>query len=343
MAFASYCDRPRYCFSGGKKMRTVFNSVSRGLLLIAIGVVFFLINYGYLSWSLWLHAVDLWPLILILAGIGLLFSRRIPLSAVLLVFLLSIVGYSMVMGDKPVPRQMYNLFYDERVGGTDRTDSINVPLPSDVKKARVNLELGGAKALVRALDTGASASQLINGTYKWKGQVSNLGPQGSIFSTDQAGDVLTATLSSTSFRGNTNKLNVSDLELNLSTKPHYDLDISAGAINGTIDVSRLLVDNLEVSTGASKFELQFGDTGIITKGKIDSGASELTLVVPENVGLKVRLNGVASSTNFMGSGLLLENKNWVSPNYAEAKSKIDLEISTAAGSVQLERSKVSIQ
>lgn len=136
---------------------------------------------------------------------------------------------------------------------------------------------------------------------------------------------------------------MSDIALNLSHKVPYDLDIKAGAINGTIDLSRLMVDNLKISTGASNFQLQFGENGIATKGKIDSGASKLALVVPESVGIKIRLNGVATSTNFMGSGLLLEDKTWVSPNYSEAKSKIDLEISTAAGSVQLERSKMSIQ
>ncbi|HEY8909792.1 MAG TPA: DUF5668 domain-containing protein [Desulfosporosinus sp.] len=324
-------------------MRTVFNSVSRGLLLITIGVIFFLINYGYLSWSLWLHAVDLWPLILILAGIGLLFSRRIPMSTVLLVFLLCMVGYSLVVGDKPVPGQMYNLFYNGKSSGADRTELINVPLPTDVKKARVNLELGGAKVLVTALDSENSAPQLINGNYTWQGQGSKRGAQGTSFSTAQTGDTLTATLSSTSSGVNTDKLNVSDLELNLSTKVHYDLDITAGAINGSIDLHRLLIDNFRIGTGASKFDLHFGDMGTVTKGKIDSGASKLTLVVPESVGLNVRLNGVATSTNFMGSGLLLEDKNWVSPNYAEAKTKIDLEISTAAGSVQLERPKNTIQ
>jgi len=321
-------------------MRTVFNSVSRGLLLIAIGVVFFLINYGYLSWSLWLHIFDLWPLMLILAGIGLLFSRRIPMSAVLLVFLLCMVGYSMVMGDKPESRQMFNPFY--YISSSGGTGTLDVPLQSDVKKARINLKLEGAQVQIQALDSVNSEPQLISGKYKWKGQGSIPGPQGAGFSTEQAGDTLTATLSP-ALLGENDKLNLSDLELNLSTKVHYDLDITAGAINGTIDLQRLLMDNLKIGTGASKFELRFGDTGIVTKGKIDSGASELTLVVPENVGLNVRLSGVVSSTNFVGSGLLLEDKNWVSPNYTEAKTKIDLEISTAAGSVQLERSKVSIQ
>lgn len=339
MASPSYRDRSCNDLSGGKKMRTVFNSISRGLLLITIGVIFFLINYNILSWSFWFHVADLWPLILILAGIGLLFSRRIPLSAVLLVFLLSMVGYSMVMGDKPLPGQMNNFFHD----GATEIKQINVPLPSEVKKARVNLKLGGAKVSVAALDSGTSEPQLMTGNYQGSKQSDAAGREVMGVSTQQSGDILDVTLSSTSFRRNSDTIKWSNLDLNLSNKIHYDLDMSAGAINGTMDLSNLLVDNLKISTGASNFGLEFGDTGISTHGKIDSGASKLTLVVPENVGVTIRLNGVATSTNFMGSGLLQDDKSWVSPQYANALTKIDIDISMAAGSVRLERSKTSLQ
>lgn len=320
-------------------MRKVFDSISRGLLLITIGVIFFLLNYDILSWSFWLHVADLWPLILILAGIGMLFSRRIPLSAVLLVFLLSMVAYSMVVGDKPLPGRMNNFFHTR----TTETKLINVPLPPDVKKASVNLKLGGAKVNVSALDSGVSEPQLMTGNYQSIKQSYVDGSDESGLSTHQSGDTLDVTLSSSSFGRNSGNINQNDLELNLSKKVHYDLDMSAGAIDGTMDLSRILVDNLKIGTGASKFRLEFGDTGITTHGKIDSGASKLTLVIPENVGVTIRLNGVATSTNFKGSGLVLDDKNWVSPQYADAKTKIDLEISMAAGSVQLERPKISIQ
>lgn len=320
-------------------MSKVFSSISRGLLLITLGVIFFLLNYDILSWGFWVHVADLWPLILILAGIGLLFSRRIPLSAVLLVFLISMVAYSLVVGDKPLPGQMNSLFN----GGATETKAINVPLPADVKKAHVNLNLGGAKVSVAALDSGVSENQLMTGNYQGLEKDNVSGSKKSGLSTTQSGDTLNVTLSSASFGRNSDTINGSDFELNLSSKVHYDLEMSAGAINGKMDLSRLLVDKLKISTGASDFSMEFGDTGIATQGKIDSGASKLTLVIPENVGVKIRLNGVATSTNFMGSGLLSDDKNWVSPKYDEAKTKIDLDISMAAGSVQLERPKSNLQ
>lgn len=91
-------------------MNRVFDNLSRGLLLITIGIIFLLLNYGYLSWSLWVRVIDLWPLILVLAGIGLLFNRRIPFSMILLIFILSMVGYSLVVKDKPMTERMFNRF-----------------------------------------------------------------------------------------------------------------------------------------------------------------------------------------------------------------------------------------
>jgi hypothetical protein len=247
------------------------------------------------------------------------------------------VGYSLVVGDKPGPMPRHNLFH--RV--SDGTGTIDVPLPSNVKKAQVELKLGGAQVQVKDLDSG-NGEQLMSGTYKWVSRGSDPGPQASVVQIKQSGDTLTATLSSISSSGKEER-NLSDIALNLSPKVHYDLDIKAGAIDGMIDLSRLMVDNLKIGTGASNFELQFGETGIATQAKIDSGASKLKLVVPESVGLQIRLNGVATSTDFMGSGLLLEDKNWISKNYSEAKTKIDLEITSAAGSVRLERPNVNIQ
>jgi hypothetical protein len=40
-------------------------------------------------------------------------------------------------------------------------------------------------------------------------------------------------------------------------------------------------------------------SGRATYGKIESGASKLSLVIPENVGVTIRLNGVSTSTNFI--------------------------------------------
>jgi len=75
-------------------MRKTIDYLCRGLLLIVLGVVLLLNNYGVLPWNVWLGFVDTWPFILILGGITLLSGRRIPFSAVLLVFFIIMIAYA---------------------------------------------------------------------------------------------------------------------------------------------------------------------------------------------------------------------------------------------------------
>jgi len=50
------------------------NSSNRGVgfLLILIGIILILNNFGYLGWHFWLQVLRLWPLLLIAVGIGML-------------------------------------------------------------------------------------------------------------------------------------------------------------------------------------------------------------------------------------------------------------------------------
>ena len=317
-------------------MKKLVDSVSRGLLLIALGVVFFLINFGILSWHFWAVAIDLWPLILILLGAGLLLSRRIPFSAILLVFLLALVGYSLVFGDAIGQRYDFDRDWRWNYNGgpfashSSGTASLDTPLQQGVNRAALNLNLGGGRFNIQSMAGSEEENQLLTGQYEWQDSVFDNGREPGL-QTSRSGDTMRVTFDGEKVRGR------QSLNLNLSPKVRYDLDIDAGAIDGRIDLSQLRVENLKLNTGASKFDLIFGDNGLTTQAKVNSGASNVTLEVPESVGLRVHFSGVVSSTNFMGSGLLLDNKDWVSPNYDQAKSKVNLDISAAAGSVNLQR------
>ena len=48
------------------------------LILIFLGAVFLLQNTGYLPANFWLNLWKLWPLVLVLIGIELLLSHRVP-------------------------------------------------------------------------------------------------------------------------------------------------------------------------------------------------------------------------------------------------------------------------
>ncbi|HWQ71865.1 MAG TPA: DUF5668 domain-containing protein [Desulfitobacteriaceae bacterium] len=320
-------------------MKGVFTSVSRGLLFIVLGVIFFLINFGILSWGFWVSVIDLWPLILILVGISLFFKKRLPFSFVILVFLIALAGFSLIFGVRSAPwdslRYKLPHYIESGIPNSDNSMSTDAALPSGVTKAELKIDLNDALIDLGPLDPETSQNQLCRGTYTWN----NIMGDQPEFGTQQEGNSMGVYLSSNMHDGKKNNLNIKNiLALDLSSKVKYTLNINVGAVDGDFDFSQLEVEKLLLKTGASKFDLEFGDNGLTTEGKIDSGVSEITLVIPENAGLHVYFDGVACETNFMGSGLLLDNKEWSSPGYDQAKTKINLDISCAAGSVHLIRS-----
>jgi hypothetical protein len=310
-------------------MRRAMDSVFRGLFLVVLGVVFFLNNYGLLPWGFWVNIVDLWPLLLIVAGIALFFSRRLPFSAVMLVFLLALVGYSFMRG---VPQFGDRLERAPLQQGAGTTMDLSVPLENGVVKSELNLNLGGAHVNVYGVKAELNHPSLLTGTYQSTNRF-NFGSEPK-FSNERSGDTARIKFNAEKRPSSGN----SNLDLKLSDQVEYRVDVNAGAVSGILDFSQLRVKELDMSTGASDIELRFGDTGAHTKADLSTGASKLTLVVPENVGLKIHLSGIASDTNFTGDGLFLSDKNWVSTNYDSAKTRIEMDISMGAGKVDLQRS-----
>lgn len=46
-----------------------------GLILIFIGVIFFLNSMGFLSWKIWRNLINYWPIILIILGLRIILGR----------------------------------------------------------------------------------------------------------------------------------------------------------------------------------------------------------------------------------------------------------------------------
>ncbi|AGA68502.1 hypothetical protein Desdi_0983 [Desulfitobacterium dichloroeliminans LMG P-21439] len=307
-------------------MRQAVDSVFKGLFLILLGLVFLANMYGFLPWDFWSNVVDLWPLLLIFAGVALLLNKRIPFSSILIVFLLALVGYSFVQSSPSLTSKLPQ----GKVSGGQFIE-ISAPLEENVKKAELILNLGGVTMDVQGIEGESQSDQVVNGSYTWRGRMGSGQPE---FSHKTSGDTTRVQFNSEKRTGS----GESKIQLNLSDQVLYNrVNLNSGAVSGTMDFSRLRIEDLEINSGASDIQLRFGDTGVTTKVELSTGATELDLVVPENIGLKINISGIASETNFAGDGLILSSEDWVTPNYNDAKTKIEMDISMVAGKVNLER------
>ena len=82
------------------------------LLLIFLGVIFLLNNFGILSWDIWNIVWRFWPLLLILAGLQLVMGRsrssQIIILLVGLLFIAAVILYALASQDVSISNWLFN-------------------------------------------------------------------------------------------------------------------------------------------------------------------------------------------------------------------------------------------
>lgn len=128
-----------------------------------------------------------------------------------------------------------------------------------------------------------------------------------------------------------------DWDVHLAPEPVYNaLRFDIGACRCRLDLTELKIKEFEFNTGASKATITLGDHGLVTRAYIQAGAAELTLRVPNSLGVKVRASGALAKTNLGAGTFVLGQTTWASPGYEGKTSRLDLDLRAGATSFSLE-------
>ena len=290
--------------------------ISTGLFLIFLGVVFLLVNAGYLGWDFWLGFGDWWPLILVFLGIGLLFGQRIPVMLTLLILGFVLLGWAAFNG---------------AMGWAPAKGNVQVfqELSPAVKEAGFEIDLGAADFSLGSGTSGLFAGELEYSRRKPRVDYQVSGSRAQVEVKQDWGGL--------SWGGRRGHRAPREWSLKLTDRVPLDLRVNAGAIRGRLDLSSLDVRRLEVNAGASDLQIAFGTKATGTSVELNTGASNVVLVIPENVGVRVRSGAVLSNNQLGVLGLVRRGDELVSPNYDTAAVKIDLQVSSAVSSLRAER------
>ncbi|MEN6461704.1 MAG: hypothetical protein ABFC94_10085, partial [Syntrophomonas sp.] len=114
------------------------------------------------------------------------------------------------------------------------------------------------------------------------------------------------------------------------------LNINTGAVDGNIDLTGIPLQELDCNVGAGNMNFTLGNNGTRSKVKIEAGASNITLQIPDDIGVSIELDGALSSNNLARLGWNRINDNYyTSPNYSQAAAKIDCDIELSAGNLEV--------
>jgi len=293
------------------------------LLLIALGIVFLLANFGFIAGVSWLAILSLWPLLLILIGLDVAFGRRWPLAALAAEVLVIAAGLALVASSPGAGVGIFTFGNGGGGGATDvnlvRTSATSAALTINGGAGRYHVS-GGATDLVtahsqnadlrlRASERGGRADVRIDQT----------GPQGI-------------------FRGGGS----TDIEVRIASDVPTSFNMNAGAGEFDVDLSDVRVTDARINTGASTTRLVLPRPAGDVPVRIGAGASTVVITVPEGVEAQVSTSGglltLRSDNSRLGQGggtggCVACGSSVQTSGYATAKDRVSISISAGASSI----------
>ncbi len=296
------------------------------LILIVVGGVLLLQNLGYLPWSLWRDIWRLWPLVLVLVGLELLLGNRIRGTTLALVIaLLAILG----------------------VVALGAAEWSSVVRSGTLQPRTFSQSLQGANQVAVAIRFGAGELTLGPLANRAGDQLATMSYQG------PAGTGLEARYAVTSGVGRLEYLTsgrgawwgwwpwvagtgTPRMDVLLAPDVPLTLDVQTGAATADLDLSRLRVTNLELSTGATTTRVRLPEAAGTTLAHASTGATTLTIEVPAGVAAQIRHQGGLSTLNvdqarFPATGPQL----YRSSDYDTAQNRVDLTLETGVSTVTI--------
>jgi hypothetical protein len=292
------------------------------LLLIALGLVFLLSNFGIISGVSWLAIASLWPLLLILIGLDIAFARRWPLPTLAAEVAVIAAGLALVAYS---PNLSPGIFVFGNGGGpgvadvtVPRGDATQLALTLNGGATRAYHVSGGATALVEAHSANADLRVRTLGTTR--------------------ADVRLDQVSNGFFR----TTGTGDIEIRLASDVPASLTINVGAGEFDIDLSNVRVTDARVNVGASSMRLVLPKPSGNIDMRMNGGASNITIVVPDGVEARIATTGgllsLRSDNSRLGSdggtgGCVACGSSVETSGYAAARDRVTMTISAGASSI----------
>ncbi len=285
------------------------------IVLIALGAIFLLNNFGVLPWDIWQNIWKFWPILLVLFGLEILLGRsssfRLVLILLLLIFLVPLILILNPLTRNPLANG--EVTFEKPLG--------------NLTKLQLNFKLPSNNLTIKPLETNSSQA------FKAKIKYSKVLPEPLMVEEKHFGEA-SYTFSQPyryvpffSNLGNTSEVsatNLVPLEIySTSTAGVYSLDLKA---------LRVSLVGIESTTGQIdiKYAKDFSN-----KTYIKTTAANISLEIPAGIEARVSTdtpvkNFKIENKNFKGS-----DKTYQTTNYSNSSTKITIEVSGSASSITI--------
>lgn len=308
-------------------MRVDRRLVNWGVFLILLGGIPLAVSQGWFSASKVADAWQLWPLVLVGAGLGLILGRTRAafVGGLVVAVTAGIVGGGLIAAPPSIA-----------IIGCGNGPAPGSPAIVDQSGTLAD----GATVAIRATCATVAATSADGSAW----HVTVAGPTDAAPSVDPGGGSLSVRSPDRSF-GPFNPGRTS-WAVTLPRSPRLNLDLTLDAADGTYDFTGATLDHVSFDANAvgrtrldlsgataTSLDVHVNAADIVVllptasdlTGVIDGNAATIRICAAPGAGLRLRGDGsITASLDFGGSGLVRTGDTWESPGYAAAAHRIDL-------------------
>ncbi|WP_427338881.1 LiaI-LiaF-like domain-containing protein [Caloranaerobacter sp. DY30410] len=280
-----------------------------GFILIFLGIFWLLDNLNILNFSVWNIFFDLWPVILIIIGLNLIFRKnKIIIIIAWILFIIFAIFYG---------------FYLEN-SDLDELENQNIVLE---KKDFITNGILELKLLAGDFNLKSTKNELLN-VYTTDPNV--------YYESNFNNNSKTAQIE---FKYKKNKKIVTKrgykYKFNIDENIVWDINVDMGAIDGSFDLQSINFQNLDIDAGAGSVDILLGQKLKDSKVDIDMGAGDINITIPRDLGVKIRFDGGVKHSNLKNLNWIHKNNYYISPNYDNADKRIYIAVNIGAGNLNI--------
>jgi hypothetical protein len=281
------------------------------LLLIGIGALLLLGNFGLLGWNVWAAIFQLWPLILVAVGIDILIGRRSTLGAMVAALVILVLFGAGLLLFTLGPFTAASL----------RSQSVTQPLDG-ASRAQIDLTLGAGALSVDSLGT---SENLLEGT------VALVEGRQLTQDSDTRNGMTYVNLRSDDRQSVRTFAALGDERWVLHLNPSIPLSLAIknGAGEAIIDLSQLRVADLNLESGVGSVRLTLPATGRL-QASVRGGVGQITILIPAGMAVRVHAAGGLSQRQFP-AGFARDGDNYVSLGFDSADNRAEVAVSNGIG------------
>jgi len=304
-----------------------------GLLFLFIGGVLLLDNFNVIDFH-WEIIWRFWPLVLIIIGANLIFSKEDSakagvISIILTIAALSFIGYQGTKGHLENTEwkneDSYEGYENEREGGESQSSSYSADLSPDTKIAELNIEGGATKYTLS--DT---TSKLFEAEVRRRKGAYSL-----LRTTKDSVTVLNFKMQGKE-GGEMKEFGDNKAEIKLNSNPVWDVNLNLGAGKIDFDLSAYKVRNLTFEGGAASVYVRLGQPLNLTTVNVETGVSKIKISIPSSAACQINVDSGLSTNDFEGFNKL-DDGTYRTENFEKANKKIIVNLQGGLSKFKVER------